>query len=884
MKKILTLFILSLGILSLFFLPEFFNNSVTLTQEAETDEASGAYQALIFNAERQAYPQNKLPVDAYYRAWEKMTTNTAATRNGDDPLPWESIGPHNRGGRTLAMAFNPQNSNTLYAGSASGGLWRSYSAGQGVNAWEQVAIDFPILGVSCITFAPGDSMTMYIGTGEVYNFSAAGTGAAYRNTRGSWGMGILKTVDGGETWTKSLDWSYNQLHGIWAIKIAENNPNLIYTATTEGVYKSIDGGANWTLVLDVIMATDILVKPSDPNQVVATCGNFGTPGFGTYKTTDGGGNWTKIETGLPDQYLGKGQLAMAPSDEEIIYASIGNGFGNSDGASWLCRSDDFGSSWEIRNTTDYSRYQGWFAHDVAVSPTNPDYLVIIGINVWVSQDGGLSIFQESVSGGGYPDPPIEGPDGNFLYVHPDCHDVVFHPDNSNIVYVANDGGMHRSEDGGQTWHSTNGAYQTTQFYNGTSTSLVNEDIFLGGLQDNGTINWNGDLTWRRSLGADGSWTATHPTNENIFFNSYQNLNVQKSVNGTDFFVLNMNNVRISPVSFIAPYVIAPSNGNVLYSGSSFMGKSINQGINWSLINGGLPLDGNPPLSMDIAFENEDVVYVATAPYNGNRGHVFVTIDGLNFTDVTGDLPDRFPMDIAIDPTDEAVAYITFSGFGSGHVFKTEDYGGSWIDISEGLPDIPTNAVIVDPMIPGHVYVGNDFGVFLTKDDGANWESFQEGMPAITMVFDLKISPLNRKLRVATHGNGAYQRNLDEGPVSINQINPVISLKLFPNPSTGIFTIGFENPESQQIRIDVLDINGRFIRVLSNEMSASGNHLLNADISDLPKGVYLIRLGTKEASQFAENYNSVRLDLSAKSTFVIVNSFSKTELIHPKVLE
>ena len=118
------------------------------------------------------------------------------------------------------------------------------------------------------------------------------------------------------------------------------------------------------------------------------------------------------------------------------HASIGNGFSSADGASWLCRSTDFGSTWEIRNTEDYSKWQGWFAHDVVVSPDDPNYLVVIGIEVWVSDDGGQTIYLESEGGVGYSNPPIEGPDGNENYVHSDCHDVIFHPTEPNVVLVA----------------------------------------------------------------------------------------------------------------------------------------------------------------------------------------------------------------------------------------------------------------------------------------------------------------------------------------------------------------------------------------------------------------------------------------------------------------
>ncbi len=808
------------------------------------EKIPGALEALKFNGERQVYPFESLPSEAYSKAWETFQKENQNTqKNVNDPLPYESLGPLNRGGRTLALVFNPENPNTMYAGSASGGLWKTHSGGQGINAWEQVNIGIPVLGVSSITFAPDDTLTMYVGTGEVYNVSAAGTGAAYRNTRGSWGMGILKTTDGGVTWSKSLDWTYNQEHGIWAIKIDPNNSNLIYAATTDGVYKSTNAGSTWAKKLNVVMVTDLVIKPSNPNEIVVTCGNFGSPGYGIYKSTDGGANWTKKINGVPTSYQGKGQLAIAPSDENIIYASIGNGFSFADGASWLCRSTDFGETWEIRNQTDYSKWQGWFAHDVAVSPTDPTKLVIIGIEVWVSENAGLTMNQETQGGIGYTNPPIEGPDGDENFVHSDAHDVVFHPTNSNIVYVASDGGIHRSDDGGFTWKSASGSYQTAQFYNGTSSSLVDESIYTGGLQDNGTIIWNGDQTWRRTFGGDGSWTATHPTNSDILFNSYQNLSIVKSSNaGQDFQFLDIESVKVSPTSFIAPYVISPSNSSVMYAGSSVIAKSTTNGINWSVINAGNQLDGNPILSMEVSATNENVLYAATAPYQGKESHVFVTTDGNIFNNITQGLPNRYPMDMTVDPTDESTAYITYSGFGTGHVFKTTNYGDTWEDISEGLPDIPTNAVIVDPLYPDHVYIGNDFGVFLSVDGGKTWESFQEGMPNVTMVFDLKIAAESRKLRVATHGNGAYQRDLVEGDVSsIQEAELGMTLRVYPNPSKGTFQLEFDNTEKQHLHIEIINSQGQTLQNVKSEVFDKGNQKIDVSIENVTQGIYFIKV-------------------------------------------
>ncbi|MEM9836566.1 MAG: T9SS type A sorting domain-containing protein [Bacteroidota bacterium] len=814
----------------------------TKEEIANADKVSGAYEALNFLGARISYPGNEVPNGAYKDAWRQhlVLQNNSNARGGET---WETMGPVNRAGRALALTFNPQNANTLWLGTASGGLWRTHTQGLGGNAWEYIPTGFPVLGVSTIAFPPGDSMTMYIGTGEVYNYQAAGTGAAYRSTRGSYGMGILKSTDGGATWEQSLDWSYDQNRGIWMIKVHPNNPQIVYAATTNGVYKTVNGGDDWEEILSATMATDLVINPDNPDLIVAGCGNLGSPGRGIFRSIDGGDNWEQITENIPPDFQGKIQLNFAPSQPDILYASIGNGFSSASGATWLCRSTDFGASWTVVNETDYSRWQGWFSHDVDVSPTNPNHIVAIGITTWKSTSGGQTLVQETSGGIGPANPdPADNTPGDV--VHSDCHDVQYHPTNPDIVYVASDGGVHRSTDGGLTFAFANGGLQTCQFYNGFSIAMTDETIAMGGLQDNGTISWNGDDTWTVILGGDGSWSAINPEDPSIFYGSSQFLNVFRNTPVDGWVGMDID-ASGSP-AFIAPYVISPTDGNILYAGHGGVSKTVDGGDTWFLTNNGVNLDnGNPVLSMEVA-SNPDVVYAATAPttiFGGTRGGMFVTEDGGDtWSERTGDLPDRYPMDITVDPTNEAIAYVSFSGFGTGHVYKTLDYGQNWIDISGDLPDLPTNAVIVDPLYPEHVYVGNDFGVYASFDGGETWESYQEGFYDAVMVFDLKISPTNRKLRAATHGNGAFQRDLAEPPVSTTNIAAVLpEVSVFPNPTKQQSNLRFQLTDAQQLNIRLLNLQGQVVRQLATETFVSGEHTLPVSVTDLPSGNYLLQI-------------------------------------------
>ena len=736
---------------------------------------SGAYGALGSWSAARAYPGRDLPAAGFVRGYEHARSSLQRplaevfARGSTSPVAggalWQPIGPTNGGGRTLTLAFDPIDPDTIYAGSASGGLWKSSTGGVGAAAWERIETGFPELGVSTIAFDPGDPDVIYIGTGEVYNYVKAGDLEADRATRGSYGIGILKSTDGGASWTKSLDWSYNQQHGVWAVRVDPTDSSVVWAATTEGVYKSIDAGASWSRNLDVVMAMDLVLSPTDPDVVLAGCGNLSSDDRGIYRTTDGGDTWTLVSGfGLPDDFEGKIQFGVTAADPDVVYASIGNGFTvfGPDNFTWLFRSTDFGAAWELRSITDYSRWQGWYAHDVAVHPNDPDTIITVGIDIWKSTDGGASLTQKSRYFTYFTGVlPPGGPEGAADYSHADHHDVLYHPTDPNVVYFANDGGVFRSTDGGETFEGTNGGYQTQQFYNGFVSDPSDPDLAIGGLQDFSTAIYRGNGDWQRWVyGGDGGWAAIAFDDPDTVYATAQELSMGKSFDGgTFFFDVSPPNLG-GPVAFIAPMVMSPSDSEVLYAASNYLFKTFDGGGLWFIGQGGLEIDGNPMLALAVAPQNEDVLYLASAPFAG-RGRVHRTTDGgSTFTDITGNLPDRYPGDLTVDPADEATVYLAVSGFGSSHLFKSTDYGDSWIDIDGGLlPDVPATAVVVDPLFPEHVYLGNDVGVFFTADGGGRWVQLADGLPEAVLVGDLSISPSNRKLRVATHGQGVYERGL-----------------------------------------------------------------------------------------------------------------------------
>ncbi|MFQ5601755.1 MAG: FlgD immunoglobulin-like domain containing protein [bacterium] len=821
---------------------------------AWTVQKSKALASLEFWNDQRAYPTNSIPDAGFFSAFQYSKSNLSNTFDSLLVQPWQTLGPHNIGGRTLALALNPQNPQTLYAGSASGGLWRSYSGGVGAQAWEYVSTGFPVLGVSAIAIAEHDSNVIYIGTGEVYNYQNAGTGFTLRPTRGSYGIGILKTTDGGMTWTPSLDWTANQKRGVWAVRINPLNPNTVWAATTEGVYKSLDAGTSWHLQNSTKMIMDLVLHTQDTNTVYIAAGNLRSSGRGIYRTQDGGQTWEPLIQGLPDDFGGKVQLATCASAGNILYASFGNSTSSRDSFTRLCRTEDGGDTWQIVNSTDYSLWQGWFSHDVAVHPQQAHVLMAVGISVWKSTSAGEILNEKGGGGIPYGRPPVGGPEGPANYVHADIHDVIYDPSNPNVIYFATDGGIFRSTDGGETFEGCNGGYQTTQFYQGVASSRQDSLLLIGGMQDNGSAIFDGQLAWQRVWGGDGAFTAIHSKNDRIIYTSSQRLNIVKSFDRG----ANWNRLTKVPdtggTAFIAPFILAETDPEVIYAGRSVVYKSTNGGLSWQSTNSGPPLDRNPLLAFAISHQNDDVVYASTAPVYFRAGVYRTTNSGATWENITGNLPDRYPVDLAVDANDDATVYVVFSGFGTSHLFMSPDAGESWQDIGAGLPDVPTSAIVVDPEFPDHLYVGNDLGVYVTTNGGRNWLEYSTGLPDAVIVMDLIISPVNRKLRVATHGNGFFERPLIQGnltevvkhPISVGEFKLAAN---YPNPFNPSTTIEYVLPGPALVRLEIFNLKGERVTTLIHSQQSAGSHRVDWDGTTdrglaVSSGVYLYRLSTR----------------------------------------
>ena len=808
-----------------------------LTETAEKgaegmEEKTGALEALNFWTRSRAYPQKDIPKDKFFKAFihlKKERESRSVKTEGTSP--WRAMGPLNVPGRTISLAVNPQNSKTLFAGAATGGLWRTYDDTHSWH-WQRIDTGFPTLGVMAIAIDPGDSNTIYIGTGETYGAHQSLGGYVVRTTRGSYGIGILKTTDGGKTWTKSLDWTFDQQRGVEDIAINPKNSSTIFAATSVGIYRTYNGGENWEKVLNVEMGEDIIINPSDTNKILVSSGNLGSADAGIYRSTDGGSTWVKSND-IP-YFTGKTLMDYYAANPDIVYASVADSLEGKG----LYKTTDFGNSWTLINDDDVPRYQGFFAHWVAIHPTDSKQIVYAGVNIFKSTDGGYHF--SSVGG-----------------THVDHHNYAHDPNNPNILYIACDGGVYRSINFGSSYVNIGGGLQTSQFYNGFSCSYSDSNLALGGLQDNNTVIYRGNKkNWKRVIGGDGSWSAVNSVNDNIIYGSWQYDNIQRSKDRGNSFT-DITNGLYGDAAFIAPYVISESNPNILYTGRTRVFKTTNGGDSWEAVSN--DLDRNQILSMAVYSKNPDIVLVATAPIH-RHSHIYKTTDGGgSWLNITGNLPDRYPMDVAIDPAHPNVFYVVYGGYGSGHVFKSTNYGVSWMNITHTLEDVPTLSIAIDPVNTDYIYVGNDLGVFVSSDGGANWNTYSDGLPYGCMAMDLRVSVPDRSLWVATHGNGAYKRSLLFQPdfyITVGLLNfhslTLVGKKLtFAAKVTNIGTKTQTDDYTMEARL----LSPEGVEVYKNTqtfccLNAGGSKTINFDGGYTPQapGYYVFQLISKGNSQ------------------------------------
>jgi hypothetical protein len=777
-----------------------FFNAEEEEREKEEEEKGEAIKAFDLWSEMRTYPHNNLEAPGFTESFEKSLKMGFTDRmnslgmNSVTTAPWAALAPMNFAGRILSIAFHPTDANTMWVGSASGGLWKTTTGGTGGPggiSWQYVPTGFPVLGISSIVVNPSDPNEIYIGTGEVYNPSAAAggaTGAGHTRTfRGSYGIGILKTTNGGTTWTKTLDFSNSSIKGVMDMLIHPTTPSTVFAATTDGVYRTTNSGGTWTLIHNVTMAMDMVFKPGNPDVIYVGCGNFQSAGTGIYKTTNANAltpSFTQLTSAsLPSPISGKIMLAISANNPNRVYASIGKD-PNTSHTQGLYVSTNEGSTWAAAGTPNMLNSQGWYSHDVAVSPTNASRLLWGELDTYLSTDGGATKTQTGfwsewdVNNTTVGDLTEGQSDANPTdYVHADVHRIEASPHDvtGNTFFLCTDGGLFRTTDGGNNFNTLNGGLNTAQIYAKMSVHPTNPNYMLCGLQDNEAMVYEGNTGCRRigNLG-DGFHATMNSTGTIQIVESYY-FNRRRSTNSGASFGAGSGAVA-ELACFNVPMVYSKTSGSgYVFAGSIYFKRSADNGATWSNLNGGVAIAGanNPIIAMEAP--SNSVVYFSTAPGSGVRSKLWKTTNATagspTFTEITGTLPDRYYSAISVDPTNVNRLAVTLSGFGTSHVYLSNDGGTTWSSLNgsgwSGLPDIPHNAVMFDPNTPTNLYVGNDQGVYFAANVptgalGATtpiaWYNYSEGLSDAAMVTDIAVTNTN-KLRLATYGRGIWERDM-----------------------------------------------------------------------------------------------------------------------------
>ena len=705
--------------------------------------------------QQRKFPLTQIPAGARIRAVEavkrldrlKPAAKSAAKSATTDSSNWKLIGPqptdqgttYSTAGRVNSIAIDPRDSNTVYIGAAEGGVWKTTNGG---TAWTPLTDDQSSLANGAIVLDPKDPDKVFVGTGEE-NF----------NSDSYYGAGILKSPDGGRSWTNEVGPFLRAKIG--SISIHPANSQVLLCTTELGVWRSTDGAVNWTRVLGTVAGTSVIFDPTDGNIAYAAIGSVGGNALnGVYRSSDAGVTWSRLTgTGLnalPTRNVGRITIALAPSTPTTLYVAIANALtaGSSNGVILgVWKTTDSGGTWNQLSSVpaSFCAAQCWYDMALAVHPRNPD--IVFG--------GGFAVLRTLDGGASWRTLPRIGP--NTLEIHVDQHALVFTTDGSKL-YIGNDGGVYSTTDierATVNWTPLNDSLAITQFYPGLSAHPSNPDILVGGAQDNGTQLYSGNLSWSNVTCGDGGYTLIDSAVPTIFYAACQNIAIRKTGDGVAFLPSAYGIDQGDRAQFIAPLAMDPTNPRTLYFGTYRVWQSLDGGGRWRAISGDLTGGTATIKTIAVAPGDGSVLYVGA-----NDGTLQVTRNGSTWTDRSAGLPIRTITHITVDPVDPMTAYVTFSGFPAstaipGHIFKTNDGGASWKDNSGNMPNVPVNDLVIDPDIPGTLYAGTDAGVLVSTDDGASWTTQGYGLPRV-VVSSLVLQRSSRVLRAATHGRSVWE--------------------------------------------------------------------------------------------------------------------------------
>ncbi len=606
----------------------------------------------------------------------------------------------------------------------------------------------PGLGrINVIARDPFDANTLYIG-------APAG--------------GLWKTTNEGADWEVLTD--DLPVLGVSAIAIHPTNTDIIYIGTGDkdasdnysiGVLKSTDGGSTWEVtgmewsISQNRTIAKLLINPDNPDIL------FAATTSGLFKTIDAGASWYNVKNGNIDD------IEFKPGNPNIIYANTQSFFRSTDGGENFTQTTGLPTN---------SRVQ------IAVTEANSEYVYFFSYQsgIYRSSDSGESFTMQSTE-------PNQGSQGWYdlafavshtnaeevhlgeintwrslnggvswvkttdwtlnnpiVYTHCDIHEMVFY---EGTLYVGSDGLVSKSIDNGNTWINLTEGICIRQFYR-IGGSKTNPYKILGGSQDNGTSVYSTDH-WHEWLGADGMECCVNHLDESIVYGTSQGGSFYKSNNGGNF-----GGVSISQPgggAWVTPFVMHPVDPEILFVGLSEVRKTTNGMSSWTTISS---LGGNNINNMCISQSDPDYLYItkSSSIYRTNDG-------GDNWDNISAGLPDLHISYVAVHPLYPETVAVSLSGFDTGDkVFVSYDGGDNWINYSVNLPNIPANCVIFNDDENNGIYVGMDVGCYYRDNSLTEWEPFMTGLPNV-IVNELEIHYESGKIRAATYGRGLWESDI-----------------------------------------------------------------------------------------------------------------------------
>ncbi len=815
----------------------------------------------------------KLPPSYRQKELEYARKYLAKTAIKDKASTWVDRGPYNVGGRTRALVMDVRDENTLWAGAVSGGIWRSTDAG---SSWDKITPSTQIQNVTTIAQdqRAGKEKTWYYGTGESLGNSASGPGAFYL------GNGVYKTTDDGETWTSLAATATNSPNAfdsgwdlIYRLSIDNSDTTIdrLYAAALNRISRSDDGGNTWTTELGAgastsTQSTDVMTI-SD-GTTYATLSSNSTNG-GIWRTTDGD-NWTNIlDPNFPSVYNrivmavnpmnensiyflattpGSGQVSISFQNEEEYnslwkYTYV-SGDGTGAGGIWT----DLSSSIPHGSAANFDNFYAQGAYDlvIKVKPNDSNTVVIGGTNLYISTDG-FTTGNNTNQIGGYT-PGTTFPDFQiYKNHHPDNHELIFSPSDSNVLFSGSDGGVHRTDDmyaDTVVWTSLNNGYRSTQLYAVGFNPASTDDIMIGGFQDNGnffTSSEDPKSKWVLPLNGDGAFMGIANAG-NPYYLSIQQGKIFKleldSVGGVNGFR------RIDPIggsgySFINPFVLDPNNNDLMYvAGGRKVWRnddlssipltnewdSISQG--WTSFSDTIVATTETVTSIAVSKNPANIVYYGTS--NGQFYKIVNAHTGdstpINLTKTRLDSRrDPFPTratinSIAVNPNDADEVLIAFSNYNEYSLFYTRDGGTTWAKVGGNLEEQITGrgngpscrSVAILPYGDSTMYlVGTSVGLYTadtllyeSADSAAGtpatvWRQLEIDRIGNVVVEMIQTRTTDGLIAVATHGNGIYSTKINPPASTTSSISPTACLT-YTTPSgrsiesSGMYTDTIKN--------------------------------------------------------------------------------------------